>query len=284
MRRFDYYQPEDLKEAFGVMERLKGGARYVAGGTDLICRIKQKVVQPDALISLRRIKGLRGIHHNGETTLGSMTILREIERDAHMARDHRCLAQAISVLATPQIRNMATLGGNLCNAAPSADSAPPLLVLEATLSLEGPGGRRDVPIEEFFTGPGQTNLRGSEVLTLIRIPSQGARTGSAFGKVGRLSEDIAIVNAAALLVMEGQTCRKCRLAVGAVAPVPLRLKRAEQLLEGRRIEEDILEQVSKVVREEVKPISDVRASEEYRRAISGVLVKRAILDAARALN
>lgn len=284
MKRFDYYQPEDLKEAFGLMERLKGGARYVAGGTDLICRIKQKVIQPDALISLRRIKGLRGIYHDGETTLGSMTLLREIERDARTARDYRCLAQAVWVLATPQVRNMATLGGNLCNAAPSADSAPPLLVLEATLTLQGPGGSRDVPIEEFFTGPGLTSLKGSEVLTQIRIPAQEARTGSAFVKVGRLSEDIAIVNAAALLVMDGQTCRKCRLAVGAAAPVPLRLRRAEALVEGRRIEGDLLEQVSAVAQDEVQPISDVRATEDYRRALSGVLVKRAVIDALKAVR
>lgn len=284
MKRFDYYQPEDLKEAFGLMKRLKGGARYIAGGTDIICRIKQKVVQPDALISLRGIKALRGIDHNGDTTLGSMTLLREIERDARTALDHRCLAQAVSVLATPQIRNMATLGGNLCNAAPSADSAPPLLVLEATLILEGPGGRREVPIEEFFTGPGQTKLKGPEVLTQIKIPSQGARTGSAFVKVGRLSEDIAIVNAAALLIMDGQICRKCRLAVGAVAPVPLRLRKAEALVEGRRIEEDLLERVRAIAQEEVQPISDVRAAEAYRRALSGVLVKRAILDALKAVR
>ncbi len=284
MKRFDYYQPEDLKEAFGLMDRLKGGARYVAGGTDIICRIKQKVVQPDALISLRRIKALKGIHHNGGTTLGSMTLLREIERDERTAREHRCLAQAVGVLATPQIRNVATLGGNLCNAAPSADSAPPLLVLEASLSLEGPGGTRDVPIEEFFTGPGQTSLKGSEVLTHVRIPSQGARAGSAFVKVGRLSEDIAIVNAAALLVMDGEICRKCRLAVGAVAPVPLRLRRAEALVEGRRIEEDLLHQVSAIAQEEVQPISDVRATEAYRRTLSGVLVKRAMIDALKAVG
>jgi len=265
-----------------LMEKLKGGARYIAGGTDIICKVKQKVLQPDALVSLRRIRALKGISCNGGTALGSMTSLREIERDRLIARDHACLAQAAQVLATPQVRSVATLGGNLCNAAPSADTAPPLLVLEAILVVEGPGGKREVPIDEFFTGPGQTTLEAPEVLTQIRIPSRESGTGSAFVKLGRLSQDIAVVNAAALLVMEGKTCRKCRLAVGAVAPVPMRLKKAEALVEGRTIGEDLLEQVSAAAQQEVQPITDVRGTEAYRRVLSGVLVKRALMAALKA--
>lgn len=208
--------------------------------------------------------------------MGSMTPLRDIERDPVIARDYPALAQAVWALANPQIRNVATVGGNLCNAAPSADCAPPLMVMEAALKLEGPGGERAVSTEEFFTGPGENCMDAVEVLKEIRIPEKADHTGMAFLKVGRVAQDIAIVNAAALLVMENNKCRKCRLAVGAAAPVPLRLKNLERVLEGQEIGTDLLECVTPMAEEEVSPITDVRSTAEYRRTIAGVLIKRAI--------
>ena len=208
-----------------------------------------------------------------------MTLLRELERDHTIARDYPALAQAVRVLANPQVRNVATVGGNLCNSAPSADSAPPLMVLEARLILEGPDGRREVPIDKFFTGPGENSIGPSEILREIRIPEKAAGTGMAFLKIGRAAQDIAVANAAALVVMNGKTCRKCRLVSGAVAPIPLRLTRTEALLEGKEIDQDLLDSVSQTVEYEVKPITDIRSTEEYRRAVSGVLVTRALQQA-----
>ena len=208
--------------------------------------------------------------------MGGMTLVREVERHSGIARDYPALMQAASVLANPQIRNVATIGGNLCNAAPSADSAPPLLVMEAVLVLEGPGGRREVAVERFFKGPGQAAMDKSEILTQIRVPGREPHTGSAFLKAGRLKQDIALVNAAALVVMKGNTCTKCRLALGAVAPVPLRLKSVEKIIEGQEIGPALLERAGEMAEKEVKPISDVRSTEEYRRAMSGVLAKEAI--------
>ena len=279
MKKFDYYQPEKLKEALGLMEKMKGNARYVAGGTDILCRIKQKLLRPDALISLRGIRALRGITPNGGLSLGSMTRFRELERDFSVARDYPGLAQAVWVLANPQIRNVATIGGNLCNAAPSADTAPPLMVMEANLIIEGPGGWRKVPIQDFFKGPGQNCMEGAEILTQIQIPKKEPRTGVKFLKIGRVSQDIAVANAAALVVMEGKICRKCRLAVGAVAPVPLRLTAIEKMVEGEEISADLLDRVGKMVEEQVAPISDVRSTEVYRRQVTGALVTRAIRQA-----
>ncbi|MBW1869374.1 MAG: FAD binding domain-containing protein [Deltaproteobacteria bacterium] len=165
MQKFDYYQPESLKEAYGLMEKHGGSARYIAGGTDIIWRIKQGVIEADALISLRGIESLVGVSLNGGLTLGSMALFRDIERNSAIISGYPSLAQAVSVLANPQVRNVATVGGNLCNGAPSADCAPPLMVLEAELTLEGPGGKREVPIGDFFTGPGQTCMDKTEVLT-----------------------------------------------------------------------------------------------------------------------
>jgi carbon-monoxide dehydrogenase medium subunit len=151
--------------------------------------------------------------------------------------------------------------------------------LGATLTLEGPGGSREVPVEEFFKGPGESCMEGSEVLHSIHVPHPEKDTGTAFLKTGRVHQDIALINAAALVVMEGMTCRACRLAAGAVAPVPLRLTKAEKAMEGREITADLLEEIKGLVEDEVSPITDVRSTDWYRRTMSGVLVKRAILQA-----
>ena len=281
MKKFDYHQPTTLKEAFSQMEKLKGRAKYIAGGTDILVRIKQRAVEPDALISLRGIEALKNMGHNGGLSVGSMIPFRDLETDAVIAREYPALAKAVSHLANPQVRNVATMGGNLCNAAPSADCAPPLIVMEATLKLQGPSGEREVPIDKFFTGPGENCLKAEEVLTQIHIPEMANRTGMAFLKVGRVAQDIAVVNAAALLVMDKKKCRECRLAVGAVAPVPLRLKKVEKLITGEEIGPELLDRISELVEQEVTPINDVRSTEEYRRIMSGVLIKRAILQASR---
>lgn len=280
MKKFDYYQPESLKEAYQLMEKVKGEALYVAGGTDVIVRIKQRAIQPEALISLRRVQEIKEIKENGGVVIGAGVLFREIEHSDFIARHHKALWQAARVLANPQIRNVATIGGNICNAAPSADSAPPLLAMEAEVELEGPGGSRKIMLEDLFTGPGETAKEPEEIMTRIVIPQQPANTATSFLKIGRVSQDIAIANAAALVTIEGGVCKKCRLAVGAVAPVPLRLKSIEERVEGQKIEEDLLQEIEEMVTKAVSPITDVRSTAEYRRAVSGVLVKRAIEQAA----
>jgi probable selenate reductase FAD-binding subunit len=276
MKRFDYLQPDTLREAYRLMESAEGKAKYIAGGTDLMVHIKTKAVQPDALVSLTRIQELSGMIQNEDLVLGSMTLLRDIERDALIAQNYSALAQAASALATPQIRNVATVGGNLCNSAPSADCASPLLALEARLTVEGPGGQREVAIEDFFTGPGKTCMDMTEILTKIKIPIPHRDTRMAFLKLGRVTTDIAIVNAAVCLAVEKNTCRKCRLAVGAVAPVPLRLSSVEKMIEGQEISDELLNAAKHMAEEAVSPITDVRSTQHYRRIMSGVLVKRVI--------
>ena len=284
MKKYEYYQPRTLSEAHGMMERLKGNARYIAGGTDLMIRLKQKIVESEALISLRDIEELRGLEYNGSLRIGSMTLFRDLERNTLITDNFQALAGAVSVLANPQVRNVATVGGNLCNAAPSAECAPPLLVMDAVLTLEGPGGVRQAPVADFFTGPGKSSMEPAEILSFITVPEMEPHTGTAFFKIGRVSQDIAIVNAAVLVVMDGETCRKARVAVGAVAPTPLRLFKTEEFLEGKKLIPEILEEMAAMVEEEVRPITDIRSTEAYRRTVSGVLVKRAVAQAVKNLN
>ncbi|HIJ36450.1 MAG TPA: 2Fe-2S iron-sulfur cluster binding domain-containing protein [Deltaproteobacteria bacterium] len=284
MKKYEYHQPQTLAEAHGIMARLKGRAKYIAGGTDLMIRVKHRIIEPEALISLRGVEELRGFEYKGSLRFGSMTLFRELERNALIAERFQALAGAVSVLANPQVRNVATVGGNLCNAAPSADCAPPLMVMDAILTLEGTGGVRQAPVADFFTGPGKSCLEPDEILSFITIPEMEPHTGMAFFKIGRVSQDIAVVNAAALVVMEGKTCRKARIAVGAVAPTPLRIARAEEFLEGKKLTSETLEEMAGIVESEVRPITDVRSTETYRRTVSGVLVKRAVTQALKNLG
>jgi CO/xanthine dehydrogenase FAD-binding subunit len=281
MMKFDYYQPKTVAEALQLTQEGKGMRKYVAGGTDLIVRMKQRLIHPLALISLRGIEALKFIRTDldGGLTLGSMTLLRDIERDKRIRQSYPVLWQAVTVLANPQVRNVATMGVNLVYSAPSADCGPPLLVLGAIVVLEGPTGRREIPVDRFFTGPRTNCMSAAEILTEIKLPPVSVRSGMAFEKMGRVSQDIAVVNAAALIETEGKVCRRCRLVAGAVAPIPLRLMEAERLLEGETVTQGLLERLLKAVEAEVRPITDVRATEAYRRVISGVLVKRAVVQA-----
>lgn len=180
------------------------------------------------------------------------------------------------MVANPQIRNVATIGGNLCNAAPSADGAPPLMVMEAVLTIAGPNGARDVPISEFFQGPGQHCMAPDEVLTAITIPEMPQHIGMAFLKSGRVSQDIALANVAVFVQMEGDVCKKCRVSAGAVGPVPMKLQGVEAFVEGKEITPELLLEIQDKAAGEVTPITDVRSTEIYRRTVTGVMVKRAL--------
>ena len=277
MKRFEYYQPQSLDEAFGLMKKYEGRARYVAGGTDAMIRVKQNIWQPDALISLRWIEELCGIRKTGDSLrLGSMTLWQEIETDPLVADHCPALAEAAGLVANPQIRNVATVGGNLCNAAPSADGAPPLMVMEAVLTISGSNSARDVSISEFFQGPGEHCMAPGEILTTITIPDVPPHTGMAFLKSGRVSQDIARANVAVCVQVESGVCKKCRVSAGAVGPVPMRLKGVETLAEGKEITPDLLLEIQDKAAGEVTPITDVRSTETYRRTVTGVMVKRAL--------
>lgn len=277
MRHVDYYRPRTLREAHDLKTKLEG-ARYIAGGTDLLGRIKSGLERPSALISLRSIEGIAGITANGATCIGALTPLNDIVENRVLRERHPVIVQAARTMANVQIRNVATVGGNLCNAAPCADTAPPLLVLDARLRIQGPEAQREMPLADFFRAPGETRLREQDILTAILIDPPSEHGKGIFLKRGRVSVDMALASVAAYVEMDpaSRTCRRARLAAGSVAPRPLRLEAVEALLEGRQITRQTLARAQDLARDAVTPISDVRASADYRRHITGVLVRRAL--------
>ncbi|ACL11062.1 aerobic-type carbon monoxide dehydrogenase, middle subunit CoxM/CutM - like protein [Desulfurococcus amylolyticus 1221n] len=267
--RFEYYEPGSLKEVFEILEKLGNAAKILAGGTDLLVKMKTRQVEPKALVNIKRIKELKGIVDEGDRIrIGALTTLRELEESSLIAMHLPALHDAVKQMASIQIRNMATIGGNLCNASPAADTAPPLLVHEALVKTASIEGERIIPITEFFKGPGLTVLKPTELLVEIIVNKENG--SSAFSKMGRIAMDLAIASVAIYLKTRGDVVEDVRVAAGAVAPTPIRCPRTETMLKGRMINEVSVELV-RVIEEEVKPISDVRATAEYRRHLVKIL-------------
>ncbi len=275
---FQYHAPKTLKEALELLAEYGEAAKVLAGGTDLLVKMKQRILEPRHLISLRNLGELRGIRE-GESGLyiGAATKLREIERSKIVAGNLPLLYEAVKAIGSVQIRNMGTIGGNLCNASPAADSAVALMALDADLHVQSLEGERVIPIEEFFKGPGITALKPGELLTAIYVPYPPRRYGWAFRKIGRTSLDIATVNAAVLLTLDGGRIDLCRIALGAVAPTPVRARRAEERLTGEEPTSSLIEEASELVPEDISPITDVRGTAEYRVEASKALVKDALM-------
>lgn len=275
MRRFDYFRPKSLKEALQLKKTI-AGAKFISGGTDLLIQIKNRELQPSALISLGSIQELSTIEVDGGARIGALSTICDIIQNPELGHNYPVLVEAAKRLGSVQIRNVATVGGNLCNCSPCADIALPLLVLEAKVRLQTAKVSRDVPLNEFFIGPGESCLASDEILTDILLNSPPQNAKAAFLKKGRVKMDLAIASVAVLLEMEGEICRKARISAGSVAPVPLRLNKVEELLEGATISKELVAEAQQLAAESVSPITDVRATEEYRRLIVGVLVKRGL--------
>ena len=275
MRRFDYLRPKSLKEALQQKKTI-AGAKFISGGTDLLVQIKNRELQPPALISLRSIPELATIEINGGARIGALATISDIIQHNELGLNYPVLVEAARRLGSVQIRNVATVGGNLCNCSPSADMALPLLVLEAKVRLRTAKARREIPLEEFFKGPGESCLSSDEILTDILLDPPHQKAKATFLKKGRVKMDLAIASLAVLLEMEGGRCRKARIAAGSVAPVPLRLYKVEALLEGSTVTEKLAAEAQRLATKIISPITDIRATEEYRRQIVGVYVKRGL--------
>jgi carbon-monoxide dehydrogenase medium subunit len=282
---FEFYQPATLEEARRLVRENGTGGRFLAGGTDLVIAMKEKGLLPKYIIDLKRVPGLDGIRENsdGTITLGALTTMREIEISPLITKKYPFLSQSAAEVGSIQIRNRATIGGNMSNATPSADTAPALIALNATAKIAGTAGERSINLEEFFKGPGQTVMSAEEILTEVTIPKTGPRLVGEYIKFSpREMMDLAYVGIAVTYNL-GEKDKKCdgvRIVLGAVAPTPIRAKRAEAALEGQVLTEDLAEKIGAIAAEEAKPISDVRSSAEYRRAMVGAMTKRALLNAA----
>jgi len=273
-----YHKPTTLVEAAALLA--EDGRTIIAGGTDLL-------VNPRYMVGVREVVDIRklGLNYirveNGWLHIGAGATMRTVAQQATLQRlANGILARGAAVCGSPNIRNMATLVGNIASALPSADTPPALLALNAEVVLVGTNGERVVPLDNFFVGPAQS-VRERELISELRIPladSDDLRGG--FYKIGRTAEDISMVNAAATLKIQGGTITRARLVLGAVAPVPLRVTRAEEALAGQLATEETFQRAAELVRDEVRPITDHRATAAYRRKMSVVAAVRALRQAA----
>jgi aerobic carbon-monoxide dehydrogenase medium subunit len=281
---FQMYRPTSLEEASRLLKVNGPGGRFLAGGTDLVIAMKEKGLVPKYIVDLKRITGLGGIREtsDGSITLGALTTMREIETSPLIKKKYPFLAQSAAEVGSIQIRNRATVGGNMANATPSADVAPSLIALNAGAKISGASGARTLALEEFFLGPGQTVMTPEEILTGITIPKSSPQLVGEYIKFSpREMMDLAYVGiAVAYELAKDKRCKGVRIVLGAVAPTPIRAKIAEAALEGQVLTEGVAEKAGEIAAEESKPISDVRSSADYRRAMVGAMAKRAILNAA----
>jgi carbon-monoxide dehydrogenase medium subunit len=278
MPSYAYHRPTTLSAAL-ALKSATPNSRFIAGGTDLLVAMrKHKAPLPAALISLRNIDDLSEIEVGDRIRIGSTVPLSDVEHHPTIAQHFPTLIASIAVLGSRQIRNVATVGGNLCNASPAADTAPPLFVHDAVVELRSEEHQREVPIERFFQEPGKCAIEDGEVLTAIVLerPSASTDTRSLFLRKGRVKRDLAVVSVAVLMELKDGVCRKARIAAGAVAPTPLRLREVEAVLEGTRLADDILIEAQEAAMTSVSPITDLRSTEEYRRDLIGVYVRRAV--------
>jgi carbon-monoxide dehydrogenase medium subunit len=273
MKPFAYFAPKTLSEACALLARYGGEARALAGGTDLLLKMKTGRVAPQVVVNIKRIPDLYGRRVNTHLVLGALTTLEEVHGSPIICKRYPALAAAAGTMASAQIRNLATLGGNLCNASPSADLAPILLALDAVAHIVGLNGERRVALDEFFAGPGQTALAPDELLVSIEIPPP---LGPAvyLKHSPREHMDIAVVGVGLALQMRDGRCESARVALGAVAPTPLRARRAEAELVSGPLTPERIARAAQLAAEEAAPIDDVRGTAGYRRRMVAVLMRR----------
>jgi carbon-monoxide dehydrogenase medium subunit len=283
MKAFEYMRPSSVEEACAVLAGSAGGAKALAGGTDLVVQMRQGGLRPTMLVSLRDVPGLSFVRVGDDLTLtiGAATPLASVEHSPEVRRHYPAVADAASWIGSAQVRSRATVGGNLCNAAPSADMAPILLAYGAQATITDGRAERTLPLEEFFTGPGQTVLEPGELLKSISVPPCSTGFGKYY-KTFRSAMDCCTVGVAAWLSFADGTAvvQDARVALGAVAPTPIRSRSCERVLVGQTLDEALIQRAAVAATEDALPISDVRASADYRMTLVSVLSRRA-LDAAR---
>lgn len=305
MKGFEYHKPKTVKEAIDLMEGLEN-AKYIAGGTDVMVLVKQGKLAPANLVSLRNVGELSYLDVHSGVKMGAGVTHTEIANNEFIRKRYSALADGAGIVGSRQIRNVATIGGNICNAAPSADTACPLLVLDAKVVIVGKAGERQVPVDDFFLGPNSVALEKNELVSGFIMPAFGENTGSAYIKhARRLAMDLPVLGIAARAAIKtGGDMAACREAFGAdgetpdtikrleteklvfedvrismsvVAPRPMRAKKAEDALRGKVISEKLLDEIGEIAASESKPRDSFRGEAWYRREMVKVLTKRALL-------
>lgn len=275
----EYFRPGSVAEAISILAEHGEKARIIAGGTDLLVEKPSRV---ECLVDISNL-GLNYIKKENGICIGAATTIREIEASPLLKENpYDVLYETTSKLGSGGMRNTGTIGGNLCNASPAADLPPSLMVLDAKINVAGPESERIIEIEDFFKGVKKNALRSNEVLVEVQIPPFRSSSWAVFHKLTRYQreEDIALVNAAIRVDLEEEgVCKEARVSLGAVAPVPIRARKSEALLRGSKLSMDVIEKSAWIASDETSPISDVRASADYRREMIKVLVERALKEA-----
>jgi carbon-monoxide dehydrogenase medium subunit len=275
LKEFGYFDPVKIDDAISILKKFDKRVMILAGGTDLLNQMKLRQVLPEFILNIKRMKGLEYIRPKKGLKIGALTPITTIRESEIIKKEYPSLYEAAEWFGTPQIRNMATLGGNICRSSPSSDMVPPLMALDARLRLVGPKGERKVPIEGFMVGIGKTIL-DREILTEIIIPPLGKPSGVAFKKLKRSSADLAKVSCAIRIALRDGRCEEIRIVLGAVADKVFRAREAEELIRGEKVTDAVIEEAGKRASQEAQPITDVRSTSDYRRQMIEVLVKRLI--------
>ena len=283
MRRFEMILPGSVKECVEALAQHGAAARLVAGGTDLLPQLKNHLLKPGVVIDLSGVAPLQQLSQDKSgLRIGAAVTARALERDGRLqAGPWRGLAESGALVGSVQVRHLATVGGNICNAAPSADMIPPLLALDAEAVIAGPRGERTVPLRDFITGVRKTVLGAGEMLVELLVPDPGPQSGGAYLRhTPRRELDIAVVGVGSQVTLgEGGVCKKARIALAAVAPTPVHATAAERALEGKTLTPERIEEAAKLAVEAARPISDQRGSAEFRRHLVRVLTRRTLTTA-----
>lgn len=278
---FEYFAPDSLSKVLSLLNKHKANAKVLAGGTDLLVQMKDGRASPSVIIDIKNIPELNRLEEDSEGTLriGAAVPLGKIVSFLPVAKKFEMFYQACSLIGSVQIRNRATVGGNICNAAPSADTSAPLLCLGAKAVLAKTRGTRTVPLEQFFRGPGKTVLAPKEILVEFEIPAPPTSSAGCYLRhTPREEMDIAVVGVGSFLIMShnDNRCQEARITLGAVAPTPMRASKAEAVLSGNVLSEALIEKAAEQASRECRPISDMRASAEYRCELIKVLTRRTL--------
>lgn len=282
MKKFKYVKPKTIEEALGYLDDNVNEKKVIAGGTDLMVKLKNNKIAPDLIIDISEIETLKGIYRkDGFIVIGAATTLTEIAESALLKKYCPILPQAAASIGAAQIRNRGTIGGNVSNASPSADTVPALVALGAEATLMSRGQERKIPLEEIYVGPGKTLIKPNELLISLSFPEPKESMGGVFFKLGkRKAQAISIVNGAVQITVDDSRSRfkDVHIALGAVAPTVLRIREAEESLRDREISCENIKKVAEIVKSKISPITDVRATAEYRREVSGNLFIQAVCD------
>jgi carbon-monoxide dehydrogenase medium subunit len=279
LNNFEYFAPQTPEEALTLLDRFGDKAKVLAGGTDLFLLMKDKLLQPEYMIDINQITGFKGISYEpGQgATIGAATKIVEVERDAIIREKYYVLHQAASELGSVQVRTMATIGGNSCNASPAAETPTPLVALGAKVVLHSLSGKREMPLAEFILGNRTTALKPGELLACFILPEPLPRSAGRYAYIGlREAMEIDAVNMAVYIVLEddSRTVKDLRLIMGSVAPRPLFSREVSALLTGKEPNPALIEKAAEAASGEASPISDIRGSAEYRHEMVKVLARR----------